>query len=580
MPLRRLSAAEAFHNLKSNAYGNWPRADDPDNRFAAFADPSFRPGFLLEPGQKIFTIGSCFARNIEKALAERGFDIPMLEFSLGAEDWGGDPLTVLNTYAPGVIAPQIRWAFGLEPFDLTRHGAEVRPGRFVDLQLSSATFRPMPAEVVVARRERIGAIYRNLADSHVVLITLGLIEAWFDRRAGGYINTAPPKSVAAADPARFELHVMSYEDVIACLHDLIALLGQVCPSDVRLIFTVSPVPLGPTFTDGDVAVANTYSKSALRAATEAIVSQYAHIEYFPSFESVMMTDRRLAFGDDQVHVTGSIVRFNVDRMIRGYVKTAEKPAAETIARALKERREGRGAVGLKLLQSAWAAAPDDGDLTVALAEALILNGNGPVAESVLLKHLESKDNPKADLLLARYYNDVGDYSKAAEFAEKTGERGVLVLGASLQRIIAYYHLGRYEEGLSILERVRYAQERGPLVIFWKARFNERLGRIEEAEALYDRCNSLAEKTEYMLGFAQFLAGQGRWTEASGWVDRALLHSPNDPEALKMRRAYRDRRPYVSGGRASLLDTLRASFAKNSVREADTEAIGEAGHGRL
>ncbi len=39
-----------------------------------FADPSFKPSFMLEPGQRIFTIGSCFARGIERTLAERGFD--------------------------------------------------------------------------------------------------------------------------------------------------------------------------------------------------------------------------------------------------------------------------------------------------------------------------------------------------------------------------------------------------------------------------------------------------------------------------------------------------------------------------
>jgi tetratricopeptide (TPR) repeat protein len=585
MPLRRLSAAEAFGNLKSNPYGDWPRADDPDNRFAAFADPSFRPGFLLEPGQKIFTIGSCFARNIEIALAQRGFEIPMLEFTIDKEEWGGDPLAVLNTYVPAVIAPQIRWAFGLEPFDLSRHGAEVRPGKFVDLQLTSG-FRPMPAELVMARRERINAVYRNLADSHVVLITLGLVEAWFDNRSGSYINAAPPKSVAGADPARFELHVMDHDDVVASLHDLIALLGQVCPADVRLIFTVSPVPLNPTFTDKDVAVANTYSKSLLRVAAEAVVSRYDHIEYFPSYESVILSERALAFTDDQIHVSPAIVRFNVDRMIRRYVRSAEEAPSETVARALAERRAGRPGVALKALQTAWAAAPDDGDLTVALAEALILNRNGAAAEKMLLKHLETHDNPKVDLLLARYYNDAGEYQKAAEFAEKTGERSVMVLGASLQRIIAYYHLGRYDEGLAILEKVRYAHERGPLVIFWKARFNEKLGRVSEAEDLYRQCNGLAENLDYMLAFARFLSAQARWTEANAWVDRAIIFSPTNTDALKMRRAYRRKVPVSdkegdgAGLGERLLGALRGPAEKRAVEVLDAATIGEAGHSRL
>ena len=312
-----MSAADAFANLKGNQYGRWPRADDPDNRFAFFADPAFRPSFRLEAGQRIFTIGSCFARNIERNLAARGFEIPMLDFTIDSQQWGGDPLAVLNTYVPAVIAPQIRWAFGLEPFDLTRHGAEVRSGRFVDLQLTSG-FRPMPGPVVIARRERINAVYRKLAVSNAVIVTLGLIEAWFDHRSGGYINAAPPKSVAAADPGRFELHVQDYDQVLAELRALAALLGEVCPSDHRVILTVSPVPLEATFTRGDVAVANCYSKAVLRAAAEAIVAECPHIEYFPSYESVTLSERSVAFTEDQVHIATALVQFNVDRMIRRY----------------------------------------------------------------------------------------------------------------------------------------------------------------------------------------------------------------------------------------------------------------------
>ncbi len=50
--------------------------------------------------------------------------------------------------------------------------------------------------------------------------------------------------------------------------DLVGLLDQVCPRDYRLILTISPVPLSATFTPSDVAVANSYSKSVLRAAVE------------------------------------------------------------------------------------------------------------------------------------------------------------------------------------------------------------------------------------------------------------------------------------------------------------------------
>ena len=128
----------------------------------------------------------------------------------------------LNNYVPAAIAPQIRWAFGFDTFDIAKHGGEVRPGPFVDLQLSARAFRPMPAEIVVKRRERLGEMYRQLARSQTVIVTLGYIEAWFDTRSSLYINASPLKSLVDAEPDRFQLHVLDYSDVMGSLRDLMA----------------------------------------------------------------------------------------------------------------------------------------------------------------------------------------------------------------------------------------------------------------------------------------------------------------------------------------------------------------------
>jgi tetratricopeptide (TPR) repeat protein len=428
----------------------------------------------------------------------------------------------------------------MEAFDLDRHGAEVRPGRFVDLQLTSG-FRPVPAPVVVARRERISAIYRKLAVSHAVIITLGLIEAWFDHRNGGYINLSPPKSVAAADPGRFELHVQDYNEVVAQLRALVALLGEVCPADHRIILTVSPVPLGATFTGSDVAVANCYSKSVLRAAAEAAVAEFDHIEYFPSYESVTLSERALAFAEDQIHVTGPLVAFNVDRMIRRYMGGAElETSRDVIARALEERRARRPAAALKILQTAWAGDPENTELTVALAGALLQARSGKVAEKMLLARLDKGPDLAAHILLATYYNGAGRHEEAAAQAEMAAEFGAHRMPTALQRITAYYELGRYEEGLAVLDTVRFPLERRALILHWKARFNARLGRTETAETLFEQSNAITEDVLYMTAYAAFLSDQERWDEAAGWVNRALIFAPSDRAALELRRKLRGR----------------------------------------
>lgn len=546
MPIRRISAADAFATLKANPDSDWPRRDDPVNRFAHFADPSFKPRFMLEPGQRVFTIGSCFARGIERALVNRGFDVPTQGLQLEKGDWHGDPTAVLNNYVPPAIAPQIRWAFGMEPFDIDKHAVEVMPGRFFDLQLPLG-FRPISAEALIRRRNDISAIYRQLESSQVVLITLGLIEAWFDNRSALYINCTPPKGAARDDPGRFQLHILDYNEVTQSLDALVTLLDQVCPRGHRIIFTVSPVPLQATFTDADVSVANSYSKSVLRAAVEPFVAGREHIEYFPSYESVVLTDRSIAFVDDQVHVETAMIRFNVDRMIHRYVRKQEESVAEIIALAREDAKAGVFRAGLKRLQRAWATHAGDPELAVALAEAHIRAGNGAAAETLLLDYFKTHEGLAARNLLARYYNDQGRYEEAALHAERASGLGRTSLHASLQRVVAYYHLGRFEEGLALLNSITYARERKALVIFWKARFLDKLGRDAEAEAHFRQCNGLVEEVAYMVAFAEFLAARDRWSDTAEWVDRALQYAPNEQAALRLRAQYRQRGLAARGG---------------------------------
>jgi tetratricopeptide (TPR) repeat protein len=297
------------------------------------------------------------------------------------------------------------------------------------------------------------------------------------------------------------------------------------------------VPLHATFTTSDVAVANTYSKSVLRSVVEVLVAERANVEYFPSYESVTLTDRSLAYVDDQVHVAGGVVRFNVERMVRRYVKSAALEAASTIvARAKDERSDGRFGVALKSLQAGWKKYPDDPELVVALAAAYRHAERGDLMEKLLLDFQKKQDDPRASLQLATYYNDVGRYEEAA----RQCERGLLLkkgkLMLSIQRAIACYHLDRFGEGLAVLEQLTHAWEKDGIVLFWKARCHEKLQHGAEAEGYYRRCMDITECAAYMTAFAEFLIAQNRSSEAIEWVNKALAASPFDDTALKLKLA--------------------------------------------
>ena len=77
----------------------------------------------------------------------------------------------------------------------------------------------------------------------------------------------------------------TYEDVCADLEDFIARINTINPG-VRIILTVSPVPLTATYTDEHVLVATSLSKAILRAVCGMMVSKHESVHYFPSYEMI------------------------------------------------------------------------------------------------------------------------------------------------------------------------------------------------------------------------------------------------------------------------------------------------------
>jgi hypothetical protein len=313
-PLQILSASEAVQTRKTNRHSTWGDRGS-SNRVEPIAKPGFDVPFRLEPGQKIFTVGSCFARNVEAELMRRGFQIPLRDFFRRPEAAGLDFSTVNNFGTPSIYN-EFAWAFGDEPFVEDDHILEVTPGKFADIHLTPSR-RPEPRELVVNRRTALREVHRLAAACDVTIMTLGLAENWYDTKTGFYLNIAPRPSMIVAEPDRFQLHVLSYEDAYDYLRKALAILHREAPK-MQVILTVSPVPLMSTHRAMDVLVANSYSKSVLRAVAEEAVVRHDFVSYFPSYESFVLSDRKLAWIDDLVHTNDDLVAFNVNRMVNAF----------------------------------------------------------------------------------------------------------------------------------------------------------------------------------------------------------------------------------------------------------------------
>ena len=79
---------------------------------------------------------------------------------------------------------------------------------------------------------------------------------------------------------------------------------------LKILLTVSPVPLTATATDQHVMVATMQSKSILRAVAGALAGDDPDVDYFPSYEIVSSPPfRGVFFEPNQRNVTESGVNF-------------------------------------------------------------------------------------------------------------------------------------------------------------------------------------------------------------------------------------------------------------------------------
>jgi GSCFA family len=308
----RIDGARAWENVTA-ASARWT-AKPQSGGYAASACarisgglvlPEVEPKFRLDEAAGFFCIGSCFARNIEEQLLYRGLHVPSKAIAARATEWISRPNGFVNKFTTASILNELRWA--LDGAVFPESSIVEDRGGWRDLQLAAGL---APVELQRARELRAGvtAYFRQIAQAGTVIITLGLVETWYDALAEVALNAAPLPWTIRRWPERFSLAVTGYAENVALLHEIVALLKRYGRPAVRIVLTVSPVPMDETFSGEDVVTANQYSKSTLRAAASDVARAYDDVQYFPSFEAVVTSQRAAAYSEiDQLHVKNGAV---------------------------------------------------------------------------------------------------------------------------------------------------------------------------------------------------------------------------------------------------------------------------------
>jgi tetratricopeptide (TPR) repeat protein len=527
MPLVNINADRAFANAKSNAQNSWPKRGDPDNRVEPLAKPYFTTSFKLVPGESVFTIGSCFARNVEGVLESLGFDVPMRHLTIVKgtfEDAESNP-NIFNNYAVPSILNELEWAVNPEtPFDPSTCLLELTNNGYCDLHLTRL-LKPVPLEEALARRARIKDGMSKVTSCRVIVITLGLVEAWWDTVAHRYLNIAPPKQAAKRFPGRFELHVLGYREILRNLEQIIALLRKFGRRDHRVILTISPVPLGLTFTDQDVMVANAYSKSVLRAAAQEIWTKYDHVDYFPSFESVTLSDRSLAWQDDLRHVTPGLITQNVNTMVAAY-----SDAGNSVSQLLAEAQSLEKARAIKEAAELYKRIlREEADLVAAKLGAARCFGElhqVDEAKELLVPMLDVPETSRdAAIALAAVYRL---NKMQAEFEQVAARLKNMSKDTQALRelIVGYFSFENFDLARQYCEAMRERLPRSPIPYEYRGRIAVARQQWNEAVEHFVDCVAVQQSSPTVyaaLGHAQMALG--RIDDARDSFERALVLNP-------------------------------------------------------
>ncbi len=265
----------------------------------AVADPQgenltglFSPKFPLGPEDRIGTAGSCFAQHIGRALSRAGVPIviteaspPFLTQDQAAQfGFGLYSCRYGNIYTPRQMAQLLVEALNPSP---PQAPIWCKNNRYYDAMRPNIEPEGLETtqELLLHRAEHLAAIRAMLGQITTFVFTLGLTEGWCDLATGRTLPLCPGVIAGDYSPQTTAFQNFRYPEILADLAAIRDLLHQVNPA-IRLLLTVSPVPLTATASGNHVLAATTQSKASLRAAAGDFAAAHADVDYFPSYEII------------------------------------------------------------------------------------------------------------------------------------------------------------------------------------------------------------------------------------------------------------------------------------------------------
>ncbi|BBU56656.1 hypothetical protein KU6B_29210 [Mameliella alba] len=269
-------------------------------------DTLYTPKIALRPGMRIATAGSCFAQNIATYVRASALELVEAEPAPALM-----PPEVARRYGYGLFsarygniytARQLRQLLEdaedaqLHEEALWRRGDVWVDGLRPNVEPDGFTSEE---ELCAFRRDHLRRVRAMFDTTDVFVFTLGLTECWADRDSGLVYPSVPGVLGGRFDPERHVFVNQGFAEVHEDLTEAIARLRRWNPR-IKVLLTVSPVPLTATASGAHVLAATTYSKSVLRAVAGDLAALDAGIDYVPSYEIITGTPFGARFYNDNL----------------------------------------------------------------------------------------------------------------------------------------------------------------------------------------------------------------------------------------------------------------------------------------
>lgn len=286
-------------------------------------DPVVSAPFKLKPDMKIATAGSCFAQHLARHLQAQGYNYlvteeahPAIAYEVASRfNYGTFSARYGNIYTVRQLLQMARrvngeftpaddvWMDGdfyVDPFR-----PNIQPGGFATVE-----------ELHADREKHFEAIRRIFRECDIFIFTFGLTEAWRAKSDGAVFPLCPGVNGGEFSYDTYEFVNFTVDEIVEDFMAFTDILREINPK-VKIIMTVSPVPLIATARDQSVITATSYSKSVLRVATEMLSQRIKDCFYFPSYEVITGNFNRGAYFDEDLR---QVRKEGVDHVMRLFMK--------------------------------------------------------------------------------------------------------------------------------------------------------------------------------------------------------------------------------------------------------------------